>query len=236
MNESRLFEERFARETQEHRRQCPKDDLTKFFDDTAVRAHETDGQEQNDVHQKKPLTANIASTKEVIESDAVDDISLDIAFLVSLFVLSDSQDSDAVVTRNRIRRIPTYPKLNYWMSSNSLNAIVEILTTVIDDTDISSADREKMIALVQSRQSSNNDENEFAEHDLHIINVRTDLSKKIQTEFDDTHYSGLNGEQNFPIPKESLENQRIEDDKAWEKTKVERFDGDWQETDKFRDV
>ena len=65
--------------------------------------------------------------------------------------------------------------LNCGMSSTRLNSVVEILTTVIDVADISSAGRQKLVALVQSRRSSNNDGNEFSEHDSDIIDESTDL-------------------------------------------------------------
>ena len=48
--------------------------------------------------------------------------------------------------------------------THSLNRVVETLTAVNDAANFSRDDREKLVALVQSRQSSNNDENEFPGH------------------------------------------------------------------------
>ena len=70
--------------------------------------------------------------------------------------------------------------------THSLNRVVETLTAMIDAANFSSDDREKLVALVQSRQSSNNDENEFPGHGSDMIDVLTDLQKKGQTELDHT--------------------------------------------------
>ena len=77
----------------------------------------------------------------------------------------------------------------------------QTLTAVIDAADFLSADWEKLVALVQSRQSSNNDENEFQGHDLSIIDVFTGLLERAQTELDNNHLSESDAAHDFAMLK-----------------------------------
>ena len=101
--------------------------------------------------------------------------------------------------------------------THSLNRVVETLTAVIDVANFSRDDREKLVTLVQSRQSSNNDENEFPGHGPHMIDVLTDLPKKGQTELDHTHHSESHAAHIFAMQMRPLEDQRTQDNKALEK-------------------
>ena len=103
-----------------------------------------------------------------------------------------------------------------------MNRVVETLTAVIDAADFSSDDREKLVALVQSRQSSNNDENEFPGHGSDMIDVLIDLQKKGQTELDHTHHSEPHAAHVFAMLMRSLEDQRTQDNKALEKRRRRR--------------
>ena len=141
----------------------------------------------------------------VIESNAVevDGTSPGIASLACQIVSSESEITDTAAVRERRRRIPANPKLNLlnvidtrardpdpsggddqessWQrktDTHSLNRVVGTLTAAIDAADFSSDEKEKLVALVQSRQSSNNDENEFPGHGSDMIDVLTDLQKK----------------------------------------------------------
>ena len=124
--------------------------------------------------------------------------------------------------------IPEHPKLNCWISSIRLGSVVEIImaaldVAALDVADISSAGRQKLVALLEGRESRNNDDNGFPEHDLDIIDVHIDLPKKVQTELDDTHHSESNGVHDSPMLEECLEDQRTEDNLALKKTKVQKI-------------
>ena len=64
-----------------------------------------------------------------------------------------------------------------------------------------------MVALVQSGPSSNDDDDEFSapvvvackSHSSSIVDVRSDLLDKAQTEFDDTRHAESNAAHNFSM-------------------------------------
>ena len=72
----------------------------------------------------------------------------------------------------------------------NINNVVAVLTAVVDAAAFSSVDKQKLVALVQSRPSGNNDDDELSapvvvackSHSSNIVDVLSDLLDKAQTE------------------------------------------------------
>ena len=115
------------------------------------------------------------------------------------------------------------------IGTRNLNSIVEVLTAVIDAAAFSSADRQKLVSLVQSRQSSDDDDGElsapaaatYRSHSSDIIDVLNDLLGKAQSKLDDTRHAESHAAHNFARLKQSLEDQLAQDNKVLEKAKTD---------------
>ena len=83
----------------------------------------------------------------------------------------------------------------------NMDIVMVPLTAVIDAADLLGAVWENLVAHVQSRQSSNVDENEFASHGADIIDVLTGLLITAQTKLVDTHHSEANAAHDIAILK-----------------------------------
>ena len=85
--------------------------------------------------------------------------------------------------------------------------MVAILTAVVDATVSSSVDKQKLVALVQSRSSSNDDDVELSapvvvackSHSSNIVDVLSGLLDKAQTELDDTRHAESNAAHIFSM-------------------------------------
>merc|ERR1712136_682181 len=75
------------------------------------------------------------------------------------------------------------------IDTQNMNNVVAALTAVVDAASFSSVDKQKLVALVQSRQSSNDDDDElsapvaaaYKSHSSNIVDVLNDLLDKAQT-------------------------------------------------------
>ena len=93
--------------------------------------------------------------------------------------------------------------------------MVFALTGVVDVAAFSSAEKQELVVLVQSRPSGNDDDDElFApvvvackSHSSNIVVVLSDLFDKAQTELDDTRHAESNAAHNFSMLQQSLEDQ-----------------------------
>jgi len=111
-----------------------------------------------------------------------------------------------------------------------MNNVVAALTAVIDAAAFSSVDKQKLVALVQSRQSSDDEDDElsapeaaaYKSHSSNIVDVLNDLLDTAQTELDDTRHAESTAAHNFAMLKQSLEDQLAQNKKALAKAKTDK--------------
>eukprot|EP00450_Noctiluca_scintillans_P002421 CAMPEP_0194482150 /NCGR_PEP_ID=MMETSP0253-20130528/4235_1 /TAXON_ID=2966 /ORGANISM="Noctiluca scintillans" /LENGTH=688 /DNA_ID=CAMNT_0039321673 /DNA_START=47 /DNA_END=2116 /DNA_ORIENTATION=+ len=214
---------------------------------------------KDDGHQQETLNANIASTKAAIENDAaqVESIGADIASLATGIASSDNELSAATVVRTKeetdysrseaelvdvvdtleraisiiqreMAKNPAF--LQKKIDTRNMNNVISALSAVVDAAAFSSADKQKLVALVQSRQASDDGDSEFsapaaaayASHSSDIVDVLNDLLDKAQTQLDETRHAESNAAHNFALLRQSLEDQLAQDNKALEKAKADR--------------
>jgi len=215
-------------------------------------------QAQDDGHQHETLSANIASTQAAIQDDAAkaESAGADVSSLASEIASSDSELTAAKAVRAKEakdfsqseaelvdvvdtlqRAISIIEKemsknpafLQKKIDTQNMNNVVAALTAVVDAAAFSSVDKQKLVALVQSRQSSNDDDDElsapvaaaYKSHSSNIVDVLNDLLDKAQTELDDTRHAESNAAHNFAMLKQSLEDQLAQLNKDLEKAKAD---------------
>ena len=89
-----------------------------------------------------------------------------------------------------------------------MSNVVAVLTVAVDAAASSCVDKQKLVALVQSRPSSNDVDVELSapvvvackSHSSNIVDVFSDLLDKAQTEFDDTRHDESNAAQLLDAP------------------------------------
>ena len=215
-------------------------------------------QAQDDGHQHETLSADIASTQAAIQDDAAkaESAGADVSSLASEIASSDSELTAAKAVRAKEakdfsqseaelvdvvdtlqRAISIIEKemsknpafLQKKIDTQNMNNVVAALTAVVDAAAFSSVDKQKLVALVQSRQSSNDDDDElsapvaaaYKSHSSNIVDVLNDLLEKAQTELDDIRHAESNAAHNFAMLKQSLEDQLAQLNKALEKAKAD---------------
>jgi len=215
-------------------------------------------QAQDDGHQHETLSADIASTQAAIQDDAAkaESAGADVSSLASEIASSDSELTAAKAVRAKEakdfskseaelvdvvdtlqRAISIIEKemaknpafLQKKIDTQNMNNVVAALTAVVDAAAFSSVDKQKLVALVQSRQSSNDDDDElsapvaaaYKSHSSNIVDVLNDLLDKAQTELDDTRHAESNAAHNFAMLKQSLEDQLAQLNKDLEKAKAD---------------
>ena len=101
----------------------------------------------------------------------------------------------------------------YWAWCRTcMDSVVAVLTAVVDAAAFSSVDKQKLVALVQSRPSSNDDDDELSapvvvackSHSSNVVVVLSDLLDKAQTELDDTCHAESNAAHSFSMLQQSL--------------------------------
>ena len=109
-----------------------------------------------------------------------------------------------------------------------MNNVVSALTTVIDAAAFPGAEKQKLVALVQNRQASDDDDSElsapaaaaYVSHSSDIVDVLNDLMDKVQTQLDETRHAESNAAHNLALLRQSLEDQLTQDDKALTKARA----------------
>ena len=107
--------------------------------------------------------------------------------------------------------------------------MVSALTAVVDVAAFSSAEKQELVALVQSRQASDVDDSElsapaaavYVSHSSDFVDVLNDLLDKAQTLLDVTRHAESNAVHNFAVLKHSFEDQLTQDNTALTKAKAD---------------
>ena len=103
------------------------------------------------------------------------------------------------------------------------------LTAVVDVAAFSSAEKQELVGLVQSRQASDVDDSElsapaaavYVSHSSDFVDVLNDLLDKAQTLLDVMRHAESSAVHNFALLKHSLEDQLTQDNKALTKAKAD---------------
>jgi hypothetical protein len=147
------------------------------------------------------------------------------------FAVSEKELVDTVDTLDRaISIISTEMSKNpaalAQIDTSSMTSLIQSLTVVVDAAGFSSSDRQKLVALVQAKQDS--EESDVGEpaaavyktHSGGILDVLEDLKEKAEAELADARKAETTAKHNFAMMKSSLEDQMAFDTKTMNEEKA----------------
>jgi hypothetical protein len=143
------------------------------------------------------------------------------------FAATEAELVDSVDTLGRAiniidREMAKNPALVQQVNSGDMGKLLKSLSTVIDAAAFSVTDRAHLMALVQNRDNSNDqDDSEFGapdpaaykSHSSNIIEVLEDLKEKAEQELADLRKAESSTKHNYEMLKQSLEDQMAADTK-----------------------
>jgi hypothetical protein len=140
------------------------------------------------------------------------------------FAASEKELVDAVDTLDRaISIISTEAQKNpaalAQIDSSSMNNLVQSLSVVVDAAGFSTSDRQKLMALVQSKQSDEDSDvgapaaATYKSHSSGIIDVLEDLKEKAEGELSEARKAETNAKHSYQMMKQSLDDQVAADTK-----------------------
>merc|ERR1712066_928014 len=108
------------------------------------------------------------------------------------------------------------------VDTSSLDGVLKSLAAVVDAVALSNADKTKLVALVQSQQAADSDDEApgapaaavYKTHSTGILDVIADLKEKAEGQLSDLRKAESNTKHNFNMLKQSLEDQIAADTKA----------------------
>jgi len=114
------------------------------------------------------------------------------------------------------------------LGSSNLKGLLDSLDAVIDAASFSSADRQKLLGLVQARQSAEADDEDlgapaaatYKSHSNGILDVLEDLKEKAEEQLGDLRKAESSAKQNYGLLKQSLEDQSAADSKDFSEEKA----------------
>merc|ERR1712129_567666 len=114
------------------------------------------------------------------------------------------------------------------IDTSNTQRLVQTLGAVIDAAGFAGADKTKLVALVQSQQGSQNDDEELGEpaaaayksHSSGIIDVLEDMKEKAEAELKDLRNEETGSQHNYDMLKQSLDDQMAADTKDMEDEKA----------------
>jgi len=116
------------------------------------------------------------------------------------------------------------------IDSTNTAAVVQALGAVVDAAAFASSDRQRLLALVQSQQGSENDDGDsdpgapaaavYKTHSSNIFDVLEDLKEKAETQLAELRKGETNTAHNYAMLKQSLEDQMAADTKDMNEEKA----------------
>merc|ERR1719421_2771707 len=97
--------------------------------------------------------------------------------------------------------------------------LVQSLSAVVDAAGFSTTDRQKLVALVQSKQGDEDSEfgapaaASYKSHSSNIVDVLEDLKEKAEGELGDARKAESSAAHNYDMMKQSLDDQMAADNK-----------------------
>jgi chromosome segregation ATPase len=105
------------------------------------------------------------------------------------------------------------------IDTSSMNNLVQSLSTVVDAAGFSTSDRQKLVALVQSKQGDEDSEmgapaaSSYKSHSSGINDVLEDLKEKAEGELSEARKAESSAKHNYDMMRQSLEDQMSADNK-----------------------
>merc|ERR1719433_2031050 len=113
------------------------------------------------------------------------------------------------------------------IDTSSTQRLVQTLGAVIDVAGFAGADKTKLVALVQSQQGSQDDDElgepaaaAYKSHSSGIIDVLEDMKEKAESELKDLRNEETGSQHNYDMLKQSLDDQMAADTKDMEDEKA----------------
>jgi hypothetical protein len=188
------------------------------------------------------LTGDIAASADAIEQEAAsiaaDESELKDATLIrdkeaKEFATNEAELVDTVDTLGRAisileKEMAKNPAAFAQMDTRSISSVVKSLSAVVDAASFSSADQKKLLALAQSQESSDADDDAFnapaaavyKTHSSSIFDVLEDLKEKAEEQLANLRKAETNTKHNYEMLKQSLEDEIAADTKAMNEQKA----------------
>jgi chromosome segregation ATPase len=140
------------------------------------------------------------------------------------FAVSEKELVDTVDTLDRAISIISSemaknPAALAQIDTSSMTSLVQSLGAVVDAAGFSTTDRQKLLTLVQSKQSDDDSDvgapaaSVYKSHSTDIVGVLEDLKEKAEGELSEARKAESNAKHNFNMMKQSLEDQMAADNK-----------------------
>jgi len=188
------------------------------------------------------IEASTAKIGELAGSIATDDSDLNDATLIrekeaADFAANEAELVDAIDTLGRAlsileKEMAKNPAAFAQIDTSSLDSVLSALGAVVNAVAFSNADKQKLLALVQSQQNSDDEgPNEapgapeaavYKTHSTGILDVISDLKEKAEGQLSDLRKAESNTRHNFEMLKQSLEDQIAADTKAKNEEEADR--------------
>jgi len=154
----------------------------------------------------------------------------------SEFATSEAELVDSVDTLDRAiaileREMQKNPALlQKTVDSHNFQGLVSALNVVIDAAAFSSVDKQKLLALMQNKQSDDDQDADlgapapdaYKSHSSNIVDVLEDLKEKAEGQLADERKAETNSRHNFEMLKQSLEDQMAADTKDMDEAKASK--------------
>jgi len=173
------------------------------------------------------LAASIASG----ESD-LNDANLIREKETANFAASETELVDVIDTLDRAIRIldremQKNPAALMQVDASSLTSLMASLSVVVDAAAFSTSDKQKLVALVQSQQSTDTDDTDlgapaaavYKTHSSSIVEVLEDLKEKSEAQLSESRKAETNTQHNYNMLRQSLEMQAADDKKDMDEEK-----------------
>jgi len=151
------------------------------------------------------------------------------------FTASEAELVDAIETLSRAigilsKEMAKNPALLQKSVASNMQGLVSTLSTVIDAVAFSSTDRQKLMALVQSKQTAEEDDDElgapaaavYKTHSSSILDVLEDMKDKAEEELSNLRKSEMEALHSFEMMKQSLTDQSAALTKELGETKADK--------------
>merc|ERR550534_280987 len=191
------------------------------------------------------ITVAVSKIEELVASIAADDAELKNATTIrkkenAEFTKNEAELMDALDTLDRAIGILTKemeknPAALAQIDTSSTQRLLQTLNTVIDAAGFAGADRTKLVALVQSQQTSAQaDDDElgapaaaaYKSHSSGIIDVLEDMKEKAEKELKDLRNEEKGLKHDYDMLKQSLEDSMAADTKDMEDEKAAKAEAE----------
>mmetsp|Transcript_62033 Transcript_62033/g.200009 ORF Transcript_62033/g.200009 Transcript_62033/m.200009 type:complete len:671 (-) Transcript_62033:53-2065(-) len=151
------------------------------------------------------------------------------------FLAKEAELEDVIDSINRAagileREMSKNPASFAQVDGSKTGDLLQALGAIVDAAGFSAVDKQKLTALIQSRQESGADDEQpgapaaaaYKSHGSGILDVLEDLKEKTETELGDLRKAETNSKRNFEVLKQSLEDQISADTKDMDDEKTSK--------------